>query len=77
MLSVKPKKPMQKKRPLRHYIKAYPPKEEDKVMINYHKGNIASAYHKEKNYDEFNTWVKDLPMADKAGIYNNLSGTWP
>ncbi len=55
------------------YIKAYPPKEDDKLMVNYHKGNIASTYHKEKKYDEFKTWVKDLPMADKAGIYNNLS----
>lgn len=62
-----------KKTAFEAFVKAYPPKEEDKSMTNFYKGGIATAYHKEKNYDEFKTWIKDLPMSDKAGIYNNLS----
>lgn len=55
------------------YTKAYPPNETDKSTINFFKGAVAAAYHKEKNYDAFNTWIKDLPMVDKAGFYNDLS----
>ncbi len=55
------------------YIKAYPAKEEEKANINYYKSNVASAYHKEKNYEAFKAWANDLPMADKASLYNNLS----
>jgi thiol-disulfide isomerase/thioredoxin len=62
-----------KKAAFEEYIKAYPPKEEDKYMMNYYRSMIASAYHKEKNYEAFRTWSKELPMADKASLYNNLS----
>ncbi|MBK8522128.1 MAG: TlpA family protein disulfide reductase [Chitinophagaceae bacterium] len=55
------------------YIKNYPPTEAEKSTINFFKSAIASAYHKEKNYDAFKTWIKDLPIADKAGFYNDLS----
>jgi thiol-disulfide isomerase/thioredoxin len=62
-----------KKTAFEEFIKAYPPKEEDKPMINFYKGVIASAYHKEKNYDSFKVWTNDLPMSEKANTYNNLS----
>ena len=55
------------------YIKAYPPIETDKSTINFFKGAIASAYYKEKNFDAFNNWIKDLPIEDKAGFYNDLA----
>ena len=62
-----------KKAAFEAYIKAYPPKKEEQSTVNYYRSNVATAYHKEKNYENFKTWVKDLPMADKAGLYNNLS----
>jgi thiol-disulfide isomerase/thioredoxin len=55
------------------YIKAYPPKEADKSNADFYKSVVASAYHKEKNYEVFKTWVADLPIAEKASTYNNLS----
>ena len=55
------------------YVSAYPPKEDDKQMINYLKSNIAAAYQKDKNYQALKMWAKDLPIADKASLYNNSS----
>ena len=69
----KAKRADEKRTAFEAYIKAYPPNETDKSTISFFKGAIASAYHKEKNYDAFNTWIKDLPIEDKVGVYNNLS----
>ena len=55
------------------YLKIFPPKEVDKSLINDFKNNIASAYHKEKNYEAFKIWSKDMSMADKASLYNSQS----
>jgi len=55
------------------YVKAYPPIEEDMATVNYYKTVVATAYHKEKNYDAFKTLAKDLPVAERVGLYNNLS----
>ena len=55
------------------YLKIFPPKEVDKSLINDFKNNIASAYHKEKNYEAFKIWSKDMSMAGKASLYNNQS----
>jgi len=62
-----------KKAAFEDYIKAYPPKEDDLSSVNYYKTVVASAYHKEKNYEAFKTWTKELPMNEKASLYNNLS----
>jgi thiol-disulfide isomerase/thioredoxin len=63
----------EKRTALEAYIKIYPPNEAEKSNINFFKGAVASAYHKEKKYDAFKAWIKDLPIADKAGFYNSLS----
>ncbi len=55
------------------FVKAYPPKEEDKSSINFYRGIVASAYLQEKNADVFRSMVKDMPMAEKASLYNNVS----
>ncbi|MBS1752578.1 MAG: TlpA disulfide reductase family protein [Ferruginibacter sp.] len=60
-----------KKAAFEEYIKAYPPTADDKQTINYLKSNIAEAYQKDKNYEALKYWAKDLPMADKASVYNN------
>jgi thiol-disulfide isomerase/thioredoxin len=62
-----------KKTAFEAYIKEYPPKEEDQQIINNYKALIASAYNKEKNSEAFKTWSKDLPMSNKAGLYNDIS----
>ena len=62
-----------KKASFETYIKTFPPKDEDKSLIKDFKKNIASAYHKEKNYDAFKIWSKDMSMADKASMYNDQS----
>ncbi len=61
-----------KKTAFETYIKTFP-KEENKTLINDFKNRIASAYFKEKNYDAFKIWSKDMSMADKASLYNNQS----
>jgi thiol-disulfide isomerase/thioredoxin len=62
-----------KKNAFEAYVKAYPPTEEEKSMINFFKGTIASAYHKEKKYDSSRVWANELPMPARANLYNNLS----
>lgn len=64
----------EKKAAYEAYASAHPPKEEDKQNVNYMKSAIAGAYLKEKNFQAFDTWAKDLPMSDKASLYNNT--TW-
>ena len=54
-------------------ITTYPKTKEDQNLIANVKLAIALAYQKEKNYDAFNTWAKDIPIADKADWYNYLS----
>lgn len=55
-------------------ITAYPKTIEDQNLIASVKRAIATAYQKEKNYDALNTWAKDMPVADRADLYNYLSG---
>ena len=62
-----------KKANFNKYITAFPANEKDKSLINNFKNSIAGAYFKEKNYDSFKIWSKDMPMADKASLYNNQS----
>ncbi len=62
-----------KKTAFQDYIKAYPPTDEDKSNINFYRSNVATAYHKEKNYEAFKTWAKDLPMSNRSSMYNDLS----
>ena len=62
-----------KKAAFEEYIKAYPPKEEDKQMTDYYRSQVATAYQKAKNYTVFYEWVKSLPAANKATLYNNAS----
>lgn len=62
-----------KKAALEAYLKAYPPKTEELPNIYYYRGHVAEAFHKEKNDEEFKLMVKDLPMAKKASLYNDLA----
>ncbi|HQW82934.1 MAG TPA: TlpA disulfide reductase family protein [Ferruginibacter sp.] len=62
-----------KKAAFEDYIKAYPPSADDKQIINSLKSAIATAYQKDKNYEAVKYWAKDLPMDEKASVYNNVS----
>ena len=62
-----------KKAAFETFIKAYPPKADDERMVNYYRGNVASTYLTEKNYDAFKIWSKDMSIADKTSLYNNKS----
>jgi len=62
-----------KKAALDAYLAAYPPKKEDLSNANFYKTYVANQLRKEKDYAGFNKLIKDLPMAEKASIYNNIS----
>lgn len=60
-----------KKAAFEEYVNAYPPKTDDKQTINYLKSNIAAAYQKDKKYSDLKGIANQLPMAEKASLYNN------
>lgn len=62
-----------KKAALNAYLAAFPPKKEDLYNLNYFKINIAEQLHKEKDYESFNSMIKELPMPAKASLYNDVS----
>lgn len=62
-----------KKAALDAYLAAYSSKKEDLSNANFYKTYVANQLHKEKDYAGFNSLIKDLPVAEKASIYNNIS----
>lgn len=55
------------------YVKLYPPKEEDKGLINFMQGQIAQAYAQKENKAELLNYAKNLTPASRASIYNDVS----
>ncbi|MEO5984015.1 MAG: TlpA disulfide reductase family protein [Ferruginibacter sp.] len=45
----------------------------DESNVNYMKSQVAYAYYKEKNNTLFAKWISELPMAQKASLYNDIS----
>ncbi len=62
-----------KKAAFEEYINNYTIKEDEKENIINLKSSIAAAYQKDKNYEALKTWANQLPMAEKASLYNNSS----
>lgn len=64
----------EKENAYKFYTSNYPPTAEDKQTVTYMQSTIAEAYLKDKNIPALNIWTKDLPMSEKASLYNNT--TW-
>lgn len=62
-----------KKAAFEEYIKAYPPSADDKQSLLSLKSNIANAYVKDKKFDAVKFWAKDLPMMNRASLYNSAA----
>jgi len=61
------------KKLLDEYTAAFPPKEEDKYMLQNVKSQLAGIYAKNKNYPAFKETANSVSAAERYSLYNNLA----
>lgn len=55
------------------YVKLFPPKEEDKGLINFMQSQIAQAYAQKDDKTDLLNYAKKLTPASRASLYNDIS----